>query len=149
MNGVAPSRPRSRASAIFIAAAIAVIVLFIAVPQEAARGWLIAFSVFSQIALGSLALLLIHNLTRTRWGAAFGPVLRRLLWGVPLLAVFFLAIGLSVRGLYPWAASPASVPADVARILSQSRRVLASLRRSRSRAGSFSPRFCSWAAFPG
>ena len=116
MNGVAPSRPRSRASAIFIAAAIAVIVLFIVAPQDAARGWLIAFSVFSQIAIGSMALLLIHNLTGTRWGAAFGPVLRRLLWGVPLLAIFFLVIGFSVRGLYPWAASPASVPADVARI---------------------------------
>ncbi len=100
---------------IFLAAAIAIIVLFFVSPKEVARGWLIAFSVFSQIALGSLALLLIHNLTATSWGAAFGPVLRRFLWGVPLLAVFFLAIAFSLPAIYPWAASPQAIPLDVAR----------------------------------
>ncbi len=116
MNGVAPSHPISRAAKIFIAAAIAIIVLFFIFPKDSARGWLIAFSVFSQIVLGGLALLLIHNLTSTCWGEAFGPVFRRLLWGVPLLAIFFVAIALNLRGIYPWAASPASIPHDVARI---------------------------------
>ncbi|MGO9484253.1 MAG: hypothetical protein ACLPX9_06685 [Rhodomicrobium sp.] len=115
MNGVVPGRSRSSAPRIFIAAAIAIAVLFFIFPKDAARGWLIAFSVFSQIALGSLALLLIHNLTSTCWGEAFGPVFRRLLWGVPLVAIFFVAVALNLRGLYPWAASPASIPHDVAR----------------------------------
>jgi hypothetical protein len=116
MNGTAPRNWRSRAPMVFIAAAIAVVLLFIVSRQDAARGWLIAFSVFGQIVLGSLALLLLHELTSTRWGAVFGPVLRRLLWGVPLLAIFFLGIGLNLRDIYPWAASPASIPPDVARI---------------------------------
>lgn len=106
----------SRASKILVAAAIAVIVLFFIFPRDAAQGWLIAFSVFSQVALGSLALLLIHNLTATSWGEAFGPVLRSFLWGIPLLAVFFIAIAVNLSILYPWAATPASVPSDVARI---------------------------------
>lgn len=115
MNGVAPGRTRNLAQTVFIAGAIAIIVLFFIFPQDAARGWLIAFSVFSQIALGSLALLLIHHLTSTCWGEAFGPVFRRLLWGVPLVAIFFVAIALSLTAIYPWAASPASIPHDVAR----------------------------------
>lgn len=116
MNGVAPARPQGGASMIFIAAAIAIVVLFFIFPKDAARGWLIAFSVFSQIALGSLALLLIHDLTRTCWGDAFGPVFRRLLWGVPLLAIFFVPVAVNLREIYPWAVSSASIPHDVARI---------------------------------
>ena len=116
MNGVAERPGRNMAQTVFIAAAIAIIVLFFVFPKEAARGWLIAFSIFSQIGLGSLALLLIHNLTRTCWGAAFGPVFRRLLWGVPLLAIFFIAVAVNLRAIYPWAATPASIPHDVARI---------------------------------
>ncbi len=116
MNNVAPRRVRNLAPIVFIAAAIAVVMLFFIFPKDAARGWLIAFSVFSQIAVGSLALLLIHNLTRTCWGEFFGPVFRRLLWGVPLLAVFFVAVAVNLRGIYPWAASPGLVPPDVARI---------------------------------
>ncbi|MFZ0571736.1 MAG: hypothetical protein WCD20_07910 [Rhodomicrobium sp.] len=116
MNGVAPRPARDLAARVFFAAAIAIVVLFFIFPQDAARGWLIAFSVFSQVALGSLALLLIHNLTATCWGEAFGPVFRRLLWGVPLLVIFFVPIAVNLRELYPWAASPASIPHDVARI---------------------------------
>ncbi len=116
MNSIAPRRTRSLATLVFVAAAIAIAVLFVVFPKEAARGWLIAFSVFAQIVLGSLALLLIHNLTKTRWGEVFGPVFRSLLWGVPLLAIFFVAIAINLRGIYPWAATPASIPADVARI---------------------------------
>ena len=116
MNGVAERPRRDMAQTVFVAAAIAIVVLFFVFPKEAARGWLIAFSVFSQIGLGSLALLLIHNLTGTCWGAAFGPVFRRLLWGVPLLAIFFIAVAVNLRAIYPWAATPASIPQDVARI---------------------------------
>ncbi len=116
MNGVAERPRRNMVQTVFIAAAIAIAVLFFVFPKEAARGWLIAFSVFSQIGLGSLVLLLIHNLTRTCWGEAFGPVFRRLLWGVPLLAIFFIAVAVNLRAIYPWAATPASIPHDVARI---------------------------------
>jgi hypothetical protein len=115
MNG-SDHRWRRLAPVIFIASAIAVIALFFISENEAARGWLIALSVFSQVVLGSLALLLIHNLTSTSWGVAFGPALRALLWGLPLLAIFYIAIALTLPSLYLWAASPDSVPSDVAGI---------------------------------
>ena len=73
MNGAASNGWRRRARTASLRSAIAVFVLFIVSRQDAARGWLIAFSVFSQIVLGSLALLLLHELTSTRWGVAFGP----------------------------------------------------------------------------
>jgi hypothetical protein len=115
MNG-SNHRLRRLAPFILIASAIVVIALFFISKNEAARGWLIAFSVFSQIVLGSLALLLLHNLTSTSWGVAFGGVLRTLLWGLPLLAIFFIAIALTLPSLYLWATSPDSVPSDVARV---------------------------------
>ena len=73
MNGVAHRPGRSMAQTVFIAAAIAITVLFFVFPKEAARGWLIAFSIFSQIGLGSLALLLIHNLTSNPLGRGLRP----------------------------------------------------------------------------
>ena len=46
MNGVAHRPRRNMAQTVFIAAAIAIAVLFFVFPKEAARGWLIAFSDF-------------------------------------------------------------------------------------------------------
>jgi hypothetical protein len=102
-------------SALFILAGAATIGFFILYPQTALRGWLAAFVLFSQIALGSMALLLLHNLVRVRWGAAFDPVLKALVCGAPLLAIFWIPIAIHLSTLYPWASSPAAIPADVGR----------------------------------
>ncbi len=118
MSSVAPANaaetrlriPREAAAAVFVMAGIATIVLFFLFPVSSARGWLIALSVFSQIVLGSVALLLIHTLTSTTWGRAFGPFLRSFSWGAPLVAVFWIAIAVNLAEIYPWAASPESVP---------------------------------------
>src|SRR5262249_28131577 len=125
MNGAVSPSPLARfpletpptvATRLFIAAGIATVILFVIFPREAAHGWLIAFAVFSQIALGSLALLLIDSLTGTRWGKAFGGVLRSFLLGIPLSAIFWLLIAFNLRTIYPWAASPETIPPDVAQI---------------------------------
>jgi hypothetical protein len=114
----APSQSRSEEHAVlspgvFIAAAVATIAFFIVDARGAARGWLLAFVLFSQIALGSLALLLLHNLTHVRWGVYFGPALTMFVLGVPLLAPFFIPIALHLGTVYPWASSPSHVPPDV------------------------------------
>ncbi len=98
---------------LFAPASIAIIALFLIFPVQAARGWLIAFTIISQIVLGSLALLFIDALTPTSWGRAFGPVFRSLLLGMPCLALFWIAIALNLGKLYPWAGSAANIPRDV------------------------------------
>jgi hypothetical protein len=108
--------PRRLASAMFVCGAVATIVLFLIFPRAAAHGWLIAFNLFSQIALGSLALLLIDSLTGTSWGRAFGGVLRGFLFGIPLAALFLIPIAINLREIYSWAASPEKLPQDVIRI---------------------------------
>lgn len=105
--------PAGVLAALFIAAGAATIAFFIVDPLAAARGWLAAFVLFSQVVLGGLALLLIHNLVHVRWGTHFSPILKALILGVPLLAVLWIPIALHLGGLYPWASAPPHVPSDV------------------------------------
>ncbi len=107
--------PGGMISALFVLAGFATIGAFILHPQAAARGWLAAFVFFSQLTLGGMALLLIHNLVHVRWGVAFDPALKALVWGVPLLALFWIPIAIHAGALYPWATSPAAIPPDVAK----------------------------------
>ena len=100
-------------ASLFIAAGAATIAFFVVDPRAAVRGWLLAFVLFSQVALGAMALLLLHNLIHVRWGVQFGPLLRALALGVPLLALFWIPIAIHLGAVYPWVSSPAQVPPDV------------------------------------
>jgi hypothetical protein len=100
-------------SALFVLSGFATIGAFILHPHAAARGWLAAYVLFSQMTLGGMALLLIHNLIHVRWGVAFDPALKALVWGVPLLAILWIPIAIHVSELYPWASSAAAIPPDV------------------------------------
>jgi hypothetical protein len=72
-------------------------------PHQFFHSYLMAFTAWAGIALGSLALWMIHNLT----GGAWGLVLRRFLEAatrtLPLLVVAFLPIALSLSSTYSWA----------------------------------------------
>ncbi|HEU4342659.1 MAG TPA: hypothetical protein VFU31_13915 [Candidatus Binatia bacterium] len=65
--------------------------------------YLMAFSFWLGIALGSLGIFMLHNLT----GGAWGVVIRRLLESgmrtLPLMAVFFLPLLFGLEHLYEWA----------------------------------------------
>ena len=100
-------------AALFVAAGAATIAFFLVDARAAARGWLLAFVLFSQMTLGSMALLLIHNLVHVRWGLQFGPPLKALVLGAPLLACFWIPIAIHLGALYPWVTSPSQVPPDV------------------------------------
>ena len=100
-------------AAVFVAAGAVTIAFFLVDARAAARGWLLAFVLFSQIALGSMALLLIQNLVHVSWGVQFSPPLRALVLGVPLLAFFWIPIAMHLGAIYPWVSSLAQVPADV------------------------------------
>jgi hypothetical protein len=79
------------------------------------RGWLVAFAIWSCIPIGSMTLLLIHRLTGGEWGHAAAPILRPAAAMVPLVMLAFVPVLIGMRDIYPWAADPTAIPADVAR----------------------------------
>jgi hypothetical protein len=72
-------------------------------PQQLLRSYLVAYVFWTGLALGSLALLSIHQVTGGNWGIAIRRLLESAGLTVPLLAVMFVPIALGVRVLYPWA----------------------------------------------
>jgi hypothetical protein len=84
--------------------------------RAVAQGWLIAFVFWSGIPIGSLVLLLIHRVVGGRWGEALAPVLMPAAALVPFAALAILPLVLNLSAVYPWAADPATIPSDVARL---------------------------------
>jgi hypothetical protein len=72
-------------------------------PAQFVRSLLPAYMWMLSIALGSLALAMVHQVS----GGAWGVVIRRILGAasrtLPLLTILFIPIALGVRSLYPWA----------------------------------------------
>lgn len=63
------------------------------------------------IALGSLAVAMIHMLVGGAWGTAIRPLLRASHQTIPLLALLFVPLLFGLRYLYPWA-NPIEISAD-------------------------------------
>ena len=94
----------SRNSAL-LGAVIAAAVLVIAAvfePKIAAAGWLVGFTFWAQILLGSLTLAMIHRLTSGRWGEIAAPVIEPACAAVPLLIAFAIPVFVAIPVLYPW-----------------------------------------------
>jgi hypothetical protein len=103
-------------SVLMIATALLVVltVLPVAPIQPVLRGWLVAFAIFSTIPVGSMMWLLIHRLTGGQWGLVAIPVLRPASAMTPLLLLAFVPVLVGLANIYPWAADPSAIPADVA-----------------------------------
>jgi hypothetical protein len=103
---------RLRVSILVLGAASLVGCALIAIhaPEQAARSYLAAYLFFLTPALGGIALLMIHALTGGEWGMDLRPALLAASRVLPVLAVLFLPVLLSARGLYPWAAPGAQPP---------------------------------------
>jgi hypothetical protein len=78
------------------------------------RGWLVAFAISGSIPIGSMIWLLIHRLTGGEWGVAAAPVLRPAAAMNPFLIAAFIPVLVGLHRIYPWAADPNAIPADVA-----------------------------------
>ncbi len=80
-------------------------------PAQFVRSFLPAYLWMLAIALGSLALAMVHQVS----GGAWGVVIRRILGAasrtLPLLTILFLPIAFGLHALYPWA-DAAHVAAD-------------------------------------
>ncbi len=79
------------------------------------RGWLVAFTIWSMVPVGSMTLLMIHRLTGGEWGRAAAPVLKPAAAMLPLVALVFVPVLMGLTDIYPWAADPSKISPDVAR----------------------------------
>src|SRR5438270_3101669 len=93
---------------------LAVLALFMPI-EPLLRGWRVALALWSLVPIGSMILLLIHYLTGGKWGQAAAPILRPAAALTPVVALAFVPVLVGLRHIYPWAADPSAIPADVAR----------------------------------
>ena len=72
-------------------------------PEAVLRGWLAGWAFWIGFPVGALMLLLAHDLTGGRWGDAAKAPLKALATTLPVVALAFVPILLSLPLLYPWA----------------------------------------------
>ncbi len=70
--------------------------------EQLMRSYLVGYLFWLSIALGSLALSMIHHLTGGAWGLVLRRVLEAATRLLPWLALGFVPIALSLDTLYPW-----------------------------------------------
>ncbi len=80
-------------------------------PGPFLRSYLAGYSYWLGIALGSLAIVMVHRLTGGRWGLAIGRLAEAASRTLPLLLVLFAPLVLGAAAIYPWA-SPDAVAKD-------------------------------------
>ncbi len=66
------------------------------------EAYLVAWTFWSGVALGSLALLMLHHLTGGAWGLVIRRILEAATRTIPAMAVLFLPILLGMGHLYHW-----------------------------------------------
>src|SRR5262245_39543993 len=72
-------------------------------PEQFFRSYLIAFLFFFAIALGSMAILMIHHIAGGAWGATIRRVLESATRTLPLMALLFVPLLFGLGRLYEWA----------------------------------------------
>jgi len=106
-------------------AALSMVVAVLVIAAGGAVGWLgwtrareqfyysylVAWLYWTGLSLGSLSLILLHNLTGGKWGDAIRPLLRAAAGVLPIMALLFLPIALEPVRLYQWA-DPSHVAQD-------------------------------------
>lgn len=87
---------------------VAVAIAWAIDPSRAAYGWLVAFYAAYTTATGALLLLLIGDATDSVWLAVIRRPVEAMIGTLPLLAIMFVPILLSLAYVYPWA--PGGLP---------------------------------------
>jgi hypothetical protein len=72
-------------------------------PVQFFRAYLAAYQLYLGIALGSLAIFMLYQLTGGAWGFLIRRILEAAMRTLPLLAILFLPVAIGVRFIYPWA----------------------------------------------
>lgn len=71
-------------------------------PDQFFRSYLLGFMYWFGIALGSMAILMIHHIAGGAWGAVIRRLLESSIGTIPLLAVLFVPIAFGIHHLYEW-----------------------------------------------
>ncbi|HEY6035854.1 MAG TPA: hypothetical protein VIV58_16380 [Kofleriaceae bacterium] len=91
---------------------------FVTEPTQAAFSYLTAWLFAFSIAIGGLVLLLISHATGAKWLIAFRRFIEAITSALPILALLFVPVALSVHRLYAWVdPSPAMAPEDLAKLV--------------------------------
>ena len=72
-------------------------------PTQFFRSYLVAWVLWLGVALGSLAIEMVHHLSRGAWGLVIRRIFEAASRTLPLLAVLFLPLLFGLDDLYPWA----------------------------------------------
>jgi hypothetical protein len=99
-----PNLSRYQRAALIVGAIFFVILIIGGVVDSLAfhRAYLLGFTFWAGIALGSLALLMLQHLTGGGWGFVIRRILEASTRTLPLIAVLFVPILLGVHAIYPW-----------------------------------------------
>jgi hypothetical protein len=104
----ATERVGGTALVVGVVAMVAAVALAFLSPQGFAlafwRPYLVAFTFWTGVAVGSLALMMLHHLSGGGWGVVLRRIFEAATRTLPLLGVMFLpvAFGVLTRTLYPW-----------------------------------------------
>src|SRR3954469_17954653 len=93
--------------------AVATAIGFAIEPTQAAFSYLTAWLFAFSIAIGALVMLMIAHATGARWAIPFRLYLEAITGALPVLAILFVPIALSVHRLYLWADPPPSLSPEV------------------------------------
>jgi hypothetical protein len=93
---------RSRALMVGIAGLVVCGIGFAINRDQFFRAWLIAYMLWLGVALGSMALMMIHHLSGGAWGIVARRVWEASSRTLPLLSILFIPVLLGMRTLYPW-----------------------------------------------
>ena len=71
-------------------------------PTRFAFSWLFAFMAVLAIGLGSLFLVIVQQLTNSWWGVTIRRTSEFFMAGLPVFALLFVPVAMSMDELYPW-----------------------------------------------
>src|SRR5947207_12929378 len=80
-------------------------------PDQFYRAYLVGFLFWNGVALGCLAIAMLHQLSGGAWGVVIRRILESATRTFPVTLVLFLPLLLGLHSLYLWS-NPASVAAD-------------------------------------
>jgi hypothetical protein len=102
------------AATVGVLGAIATAIGFATSPAQAAFSYLTAWTYALSIAIGALIFLMIGHAIDARWTIVFQRFTEAVASSLPVLAVLFLPIALSLDRLYPWASPPPGLDPETA-----------------------------------
>jgi hypothetical protein len=75
----------------------------VANPQQFFRSYLVGFSLVLGVAIGSLAISMLHHMSRGAWGLIIRRILEASSRTLPLVALFAVPLLFGLKYVYPWA----------------------------------------------